>query len=118
MLKYLNNNAFLASTSNDIYMRDNSWQFGIGTSSPTTKLEVQGTASASYLLTGNTIQVGGYASVAYSRFGTSATGHSNYISASNDVLINGDLEIDGSASFAQAASVSGNLYSFGNIGIG
>ncbi len=99
-------------------MRDNSWQFGIGTSSPTTKLEVQGTASASYLLTGNTIQVGGYASVAYSRFGTSATGHSNYISASNDVLINGDLEIDGSASFAGVASVSGNLYSFGNIGIG
>src|SRR3989344_2016610 len=44
---------------------DSNGFIGIGTSAPTTKLEVQGTASASYLLTGNTLQVGGYASVGY-----------------------------------------------------
>ncbi|MBI2068575.1 MAG: hypothetical protein HYT67_00495 [Candidatus Yanofskybacteria bacterium] len=55
---------------------------GIGTTGPTSLLtvqgrgEFQGTASASYLLTGNTIQVGGFASVSYNRFGTSTTGHS------------------------------------------
>jgi hypothetical protein len=45
------------------------------------------------------LQVGGYASVAYSRFGTVATTHSGAITTTNDVLINGDLEVDGSAYF-------------------
>src|SRR3989344_5890065 len=66
---------------------------GIG-AAPQTTFEVQGPASGSYLLTGNTIQVGGFASVAYSRFGTAATTHSNYITTTNDLLINGDLEVD------------------------
>ena len=72
---------------------------GIGTT-PTTKFEVQGTASASYFLTTNTIQVGGgTASVAYNRFGTTATSHAGSIAAANDVMISGDLEVDGSTSF-------------------
>ncbi|MEK7525715.1 MAG: hypothetical protein AAB561_01730, partial [Patescibacteria group bacterium] len=49
---------------------------GIGTTSPLTKLEVQGTASASHLLTTGGLQVAGGASVSYSRFGTATTGHS------------------------------------------
>ncbi|MEK7138740.1 MAG: hypothetical protein AAB799_00995, partial [Patescibacteria group bacterium] len=79
---------------------------GIG-SAPSTVFEVQGTASASYLLTGNTLQVGGFASAAYSRFGTSTTAHSNYISTTNDLLISGDLEVRGTVSFAGVASISG-----------
>ena len=71
---------------------------GIG-GATSTVFEVQGTASASYFLTGNTIQVGGFASVAYSRFGTAATTHSNYITTTNDLLINGDFEVDASAQF-------------------
>jgi len=98
------------------------FKIGIG-AAPCTVFEVQGTSSASYFLTGNTIQVGGYASVAYSRFGTTATTHSNYISGSNDLLISGDLEGRGSLSFAGTASLSNTLwvspggYS-GNVGIG
>ena len=93
---------------------------GIGTTSPnsrleitTGRLEVGSTASASYLLTGNTLQVGGYSSTAYSRFGISATGHSNYISSSNDLLISGDLETRGTASFGGVASISGNFFTYG-----
>lgn len=70
-----------------------------------TKFEVQGTASASYFLTGNTIQVAGFASVAYNRFGTSATTHS--LAATNDVLINGILEVDGKTFLDATASVGG-----------
>ena len=84
---------------------------GIGTTAPATKFEVQGTASASYLLTGNTLQVGGFSSVSYNRFGTSTTGHSNYISASNDVLVSGDFEVRGTASFGGNASISGTFTS-------
>ncbi|MBI2627230.1 MAG: hypothetical protein HYW77_03225 [Parcubacteria group bacterium] len=83
----------------------------IGTNILTTgNFESQNTASAAYFLTGNTIQVGAYASVAYSRFGTSATGHSNYISTTNDLLISGDLEVRSTVSFATTASISGILY--------
>ena len=82
---------------------DSNGNVGIGTTSPITTFQVQGTASASYLLTGNTLQVGGYASVAYSRFGTATTTHA--LSASNDLLISGNLEIDGSV-FFDGASIS------------
>ena len=76
----------------------NGW-VGIGTT-PTTDFEVQGTASASYFLTTNSIQVGGgTASVTYSRFGSTGTTHAGSISAKDDVLINGDLEVDASAAF-------------------
>ena len=83
---------------------------GVG-ATPGTTFEVQGTASASYFFTQNTIQVGGAAaSAAYSRFGTSVTGHSNYISTTNDLLISGDLEVRATASFGSVASVSGVFY--------
>lgn len=83
----------------------------IGTNLSTTgTFEVSNTASAAYFLTSNTIQVGGGASVAYNRFGTSATGHAGYISTTNDVLINGDLEVRATVSFGSVASVSGILY--------
>src|SRR3989338_6735314 len=95
----------------------------VGGNAAQTKFEVQGTASASYFLTGNTIQVGGFASVAYNRFGTTATTEAHYISTTNDVLVNGDLEVDGSASFAGPASISNALYistqgKTGNVGVG
>ncbi|MEK7603683.1 MAG: hypothetical protein AAB461_01005 [Patescibacteria group bacterium] len=76
---------------------------GIG-GATNTKFEVQGTASASYFLTGNTIQVGGFASVAYNRFGTTAT--TNGLAATNDVLINGILEVDGKTFLDATASVT------------
>jgi len=83
--------------------------------------EVQGTASASYFLTGNTIQVGGFASAAYSRFGTATTNRG--LSATNDLLISGYLEVDSSASFdggfelTTFASVSMNGASNFNINL-
>ncbi|MEK7507273.1 MAG: tail fiber domain-containing protein, partial [Patescibacteria group bacterium] len=97
---------------------------GIG-SAPSTVFEVQGTASSSYLLTGNTLQVGGYASAAYSRFGTDSTGYTNFITTTNDVLISGDLEVNGSANFdtflrvgtSQTPALYANV-STGNVGIG
>src|SRR3989338_5866247 len=82
----------------------------VGGDAAQTKFEVQGTASASYFLTGNTIQVGGYASVAYNRFGTSATTEAHYMTTTNDVLVNGDFEVDGSSSFSGPASVSDTLF--------
>src|SRR3989338_5406662 len=69
---------------------------GVG-ATPGTTFEVQGTASASYFLTGNTLQVGGFASAAYSRFGTDTTNRG--LSATNDLLISGYLEVNSSASF-------------------
>ena len=81
-------------------------RLGINTTSPSTIFEVQGTASASYFLTGNTIQVGGYASAAYSRFGTNT---SSRLSGSNDLLITGILETDGNVFFDSKASISSNL---------
>ncbi|MCC6404791.1 MAG: hypothetical protein IT405_00115, partial [Candidatus Yanofskybacteria bacterium] len=80
---------------------------GIGTTDPLTKLEVQGTASASHLLTTGGLQVAGGASVSYSRFGTAATGHS--LSAVSDLLLSGLLEVDGNAFFDASASISSNL---------
>ncbi|MEK7537082.1 MAG: hypothetical protein AAB584_01415, partial [Patescibacteria group bacterium] len=100
-------------------------KLGIGTSGPSTKFEVQGTASASYLLTGNTLQVGGFSSVAYNRFGTATTGYTNFITTTNDVLVSGDLEVDGSANFDTFLRVGTNntpaLFanaSTGNVGVG
>ncbi|MBI2062075.1 MAG: hypothetical protein HYT64_00015, partial [Candidatus Yanofskybacteria bacterium] len=78
---------------------------GINTTAPSTTFEVQGTASASYFLTGNTLQVGGFASAAYNRFGTNATTHA--LSASNDVLISGKLEVDGPVFFDGGFTISG-----------
>ena len=82
--------------------------------------EFQGTASASYFLTRNTIQVGANASVAYSRFGSNTTTHAGTVSGSNDLLISGGLEVNGSvafdgfALFSSGASVSTNFEITGN----
>lgn len=71
---------------------------GIGTTAPLTKFEVQGTASASNLVTVGSLQVAnGGATVSYSRFGTAATSHG--LSASSDLLISGNFELDGPAWF-------------------
>ncbi|TSC91273.1 MAG: cell surface glycoprotein, partial [Parcubacteria group bacterium Gr01-1014_2] len=98
------------------------YYIGLG-AAPSTVLEVQGTASASYLLTGNTLQVGGFASAAYSRFGTGTTSEAHYITGSSDLFITEDLEVNGSVSFAGPASISNTLYvstlgNTGNVGIG
>jgi len=65
------------------------------------------TASAAYFFSRNAAQFAGNASVAYSRFGTGATGHS--LAAANDLLVTGLLEIDGNAFFDSKASISSNL---------
>src|SRR3989344_5214897 len=121
-LKYINNNLFWASTSGNIWTASGVNRIGIGTSTPTTKLEVQGTSSASYGLFG-ALQIAGFTSQSYSRFGTSTTTHSNYISAADDLFISGDLEGRGSISFAGTASFSNTLWVSpggyaGNVGIG
>src|SRR3989338_7325230 len=77
---------------------------GIG-AAPSTTFEVQGTASASYLMTANSLQVAGVASVAYSRFGTGATGHS--LAATDDVLFTGLVEFDDNAFFDARLGVNG-----------
>ncbi|TSC90891.1 MAG: polymorphic outer membrane protein [Parcubacteria group bacterium Licking1014_17] len=112
ILKYINSNLGWASSSSDIY-NTNSGKVGIGTSMPLTKLEVEGTASASNLFTSGGLQVGGTtsASRSYSRFGTDLTGHS--LSAVSDVLISGLLETNGQAYFDSNASVAGNFETLG-----
>ncbi len=92
-----------AGTFNVLVVDTSNRRVGVG-AAPQTVFEVQGTSSASYFLTGNTIQVGGFASVAYNRFGTAATTHS--LSATNDVLINGQLEVDGQTFFDANASAA------------
>lgn len=90
---------------------------GIGTATPTTKLEVQGTASASYLLTGRTLQTGGLATVSYNRFGVSqSTGHS--LASADDLEITGMLEVDGAAYFDNTVTAGGRLFVTTGIGIG
>ncbi|MEK7581702.1 MAG: hypothetical protein AAB512_05490, partial [Patescibacteria group bacterium] len=86
---------------------DSAGRVGIGTTAPTTMLEVQGTASASHLLTTGGLQVAGGASVSYSRFGTATTGHS--LAAASDLLLSGNLEVDGNAFFDGSASISSRL---------
>ena len=72
-------------------------RIGVG-GAPQTVFEVQGTASASYLMTANTLQVNGVSSAAYSRFGT-ATTTGGFLVNANDVLISGNLEVDASVQF-------------------
>ena len=82
---------------------------GVG-AAPATTFEVQGTASASYFFTLNTLQVAGVAAtVAYSRFGTGTTGYTAELDAANDLLITGALEVDGKAFFDGRASVASNF---------
>lgn len=74
-----------------------------------------GTASGSYGTFLNALNVGlltpnTTATVSYNRFGTSITGHANYITTSNDVLVSGDLEVRGTVSFGKVASISGKVF--------
>lgn len=80
-----------------------------------TTFEVGGTASAAFVLVNGAIQVAGTtgASTSYSRFGTLTTGHANYVTAANDVVISGDLEVRGTGSFAGPVSISGAFTSAG-----
>ena len=72
-----------------------------------TNSEIQGTASASYLLTSNILQAGGPTSAAYNRFGTAATSHANYINTTNDVIVSGDLEVNATAAFDSFVIMAG-----------
>ena len=94
-------NFFIADSTNS--------RIGVG-GAPQTVFEVQGTASASYLMTANSLQVAGVASVAYSRFGTGTTGNTGEFNAANDLLITGSLEIDGKASLASNFQMSGKFF--------
>ncbi len=107
-----------AGTTSVLTIDTTNTRVGIG-GTPGTTFEVQGTASASYFFTQNTIQVAGAAaSVAYSRFGIGTTGYSTELDASNDVLITGALELDGNAFFDGNASVAGSFELTGNTRFG
>src|SRR3989339_1374630 len=90
---------------------------GIGTTSPTAKLQVAGSILSTNLISSGIGQFGGTSTVSYSRFGTNTTSHS--LSSANDVLISGKLEVDGDifvdgtlyagAISYNSASVSGNF---------
>ncbi|MEK7659256.1 MAG: hypothetical protein AAB338_01210, partial [Patescibacteria group bacterium] len=97
-------NLFIFDTSNT--------RFGINSGGAVdTKLDVGGTASVAYFLSSGAVQfASNVASVAYSRFGASTTKRSNYITASNDLLVSGDLETVGSVAFGGTASVSGIFF--------
>ncbi len=72
-----------------------------GTTGITGPLSVSGAGTfGDELIVTNALQVAGIATASYSRFGTSTTAHSNYINSSNDLLVSGDLEVFGTASFA------------------
>ncbi|MDP3731244.1 MAG: hypothetical protein Q8R34_01995, partial [bacterium] len=90
------------------------FKIGLG-AAPSTVFEVQGTASASYLLTGNTLQVGGFSSAAYSRFGTDTTGYSTELDTTNDLLISGALEVNGNVFLDGKASISNNFQTAGRF---
>lgn len=97
-----------AGTLNSLVIDTTNRRFGIGAiGTLNTAFEAQGTASASNFISNGSVQfANGTASVAYSRFGTSTTNHANYISASNDLLVSGDVAVIGTGSFKVAASSS------------
>lgn len=113
-----------ASVSERIRVLGSNGNVGIGTIGPDAKLDSLATSgeqlrltytdgsvysgfttdSSGYLIIDPTgarialdgaLQVGGTSPLAYSRLGTATTGHAGNISASNDLLISGDFEVDG-----------------------
>ena len=65
--------------------------------------------SVNELIVGGALQIGGLTSASYSRFGTTGATYTSAISTSDDLMISGDLEVDGQAWFDSTASVSGNF---------
>ncbi len=103
------NVSFRVAGQNDVNLlyADGSSKIGIGTSVPLTKLEVEGTASASNLLAIGGLQIANGASASYSRFGSDVTTHA--LSATSDLLISGKFEVDGLTFMDTSASVSNNF---------
>src|SRR3989344_7250001 len=105
-----------AGTVTSVIVDTTNNRVGVNTTNPATVFEVQGTASASYFFTINTIQAGGTfaaASVAYSRFGTGTTGHS--LAAADDVLFTGLTEFNDNVFFDAKASMSSNFQMSGRF---
>ncbi|GAH22345.1 unnamed protein product, partial [marine sediment metagenome] len=67
------------------------------------------------LITEDQAQFAGTSTVSYSRFGIGTTNYG--LSAANDLLISGNLEVDSSAWFDSTVSVSGNFEITGNTTI-
>src|SRR3989338_6429255 len=109
------NNADAFAASSKFFWDNTRSRLGIGsafstTVLPATTLEVQGTASASYFISSGSVQFGSNVATAqYSRFGSTTSTHTNYMRSANDLLISGDLEVRGSATFSNGASVSNYL---------
>ncbi|MFB0510019.1 MAG: hypothetical protein ACETVX_05940, partial [bacterium] len=91
---------------------DDSGLVGIGDTTPDAKFDVAGSGIFdNELILGEALQVGGTTSEAYSRFGTGTTTHSDYITGSDDLLISGDLEVNGSVSLDSFLDVdNGTLF--------
>ena len=68
------------------------------------------------IIIANQAQFGGTSTESYSRFGTGTTNYG--LSASNDLLITGNLEVDSSVWFDSNVSVSGNAYLQGTTYLG
>src|SRR3989344_7010442 len=77
---------------------------GIGTTLPSTKLEVQGTASASYFMASGSVQFGSnVATASYSRFGGTSVTRS-WLSSADDLVISDDIYVVGTGSFTNASA--------------
>ncbi|MCK4588209.1 hypothetical protein KAT60_00140, partial [Candidatus Woesebacteria bacterium] len=102
---------------------------GIGTTAPGETLDVAGDIRS----TTGSLQIGNSSNLAYSRFGIATTGHA--LSAANDVLVSGKLEVngvlypdsgiadsDGTVTITMDAdedvTLVGDLYVAGRVGIG
>ena len=100
-----------ASISNALYI-NSAGNVGIGDTTPDARLDVAGSGIFdNELIVTDALQVGGAASAAYSRFGTSAT-TSGLITGNTDVLVSGDLQVLGTIVgnlIATSASASGTF---------
>jgi hypothetical protein len=93
------------------YYDDTNDYIGIWTSTPSTELSILGTASISEdLWASGAFQFGGgetEATVSYSRLGQNTTSYT--LSNADDLLISGDLEVDGTAYFTSSSVGIGTL---------
>lgn len=58
-------------------------------------VEISDQGTTGRLAVSDALQVGSLTTVAYSRFGTAAAGHTGNITTSDDLMLSGDLELDG-----------------------